>query len=207
MILCVASVPGCCSRVGRSARLIGWSPRNTRWSLSMVSTVRCSVISLTVFVLGTATSMPDCSTGAVSMKITSSTSTTSTSGVILISAREVCVCPLLLVKATCGLPFQWIFVFRDREFFHAVQQLAGEIIHARAELAAPRRELVVGNDSRNCDHKACRSCNQRLRYTRSHSPQRCRAGCAESVEGIDNTHDGSEKADKRGDCADGRQPR
>ena len=35
---------------------------------------------------GTATSMPDCRTGAVSMKMTSSTSTTSTSGVMLISA-------------------------------------------------------------------------------------------------------------------------
>ena len=55
-----------------------------RWS----PPVRCSVISFTVRVFGTATSMPDCSTGAVIMKITSSTSTTSTSGVMLISARE-----------------------------------------------------------------------------------------------------------------------
>ena len=55
----------------------------------MVSTMRCSVISRTVLVFGTLTWMPDCSTGAVSMKMTSSTSTTSTSGVILISASAV----------------------------------------------------------------------------------------------------------------------
>ncbi len=70
----------------------------------MVTTSRCSVISLTVRVLGTATSIPDCSTGAVIMKMTSSTSTTSTSGVMLISASEVRVWPLLLVKATVHLP-------------------------------------------------------------------------------------------------------
>ena len=42
-------------------------------------------------------------TGAEIMKITSSTSTTSTSGVMLMSARAVWVWPLLVVKAT-GLP-------------------------------------------------------------------------------------------------------
>ena len=46
-------------------------------------------------VFGTATSIPDCSTGAVSMKMSSSTNTTSINGVMLISAREVCVLPLL----------------------------------------------------------------------------------------------------------------
>ena len=55
-------------------------------------------------VLGTLTSIPDCSTGSVIMKITSSTSTTSTSGVMLISASEVRVCPLLVVNATFNLP-------------------------------------------------------------------------------------------------------
>ncbi len=40
-------------------------------------------------VWGTWTSIPDCSTGAVSMKMMSSTSTTSTSGVMLISASAV----------------------------------------------------------------------------------------------------------------------
>src|SRR5580693_1442694 len=102
----------------------------------MVSTVRCSVISFTVFVLGTATSMPDCSTGAVSMKMTSSTSTTSTSGVMLISASAVCVCPPLLVKATRGLPLHRFLPRLQRDLFHAVQQLAGKIVHACRKVAA-----------------------------------------------------------------------
>jgi hypothetical protein len=37
----------------------------------MVTTRRCSVISRTVLVLGTATSIPDCRTGAEIMKMTS----------------------------------------------------------------------------------------------------------------------------------------
>jgi hypothetical protein len=65
----------------------------------MVMTVRSSVISFTVFVLGTLTSMPDCSTGAVTIKMISRTSTTSTSGVMLISASAVCVRPLEAVNA------------------------------------------------------------------------------------------------------------
>ena len=55
----------------------------------MLITRRSSVISFTDRVLGTLTSMPDCSTGAVTMKMISSTSTTSTSGVMLMSEREV----------------------------------------------------------------------------------------------------------------------
>src|SRR6266545_3050327 len=51
-------------------------------------------------VFGTLTSMPDCRMGAVTINITSSTSTTSTKGVTLISESELWVRPLLFVKAT-----------------------------------------------------------------------------------------------------------
>src|SRR5271157_5090961 len=99
----------------------------------MVNTSRCSVISFTVRVLGTATSIPDCSTGAVIMKITSSTSTTSTSGVMLISASELRVWPLLLVKATFNLGTG--FMVRrggasraGRNLFQRIQQLTAKIV-------------------------------------------------------------------------------
>src|SRR5213592_2086447 len=62
---------------------IGSLPRKTRCCLSILITRRSSVISFTVRVLGTATSIPDCRTGAVTMKMMSKTRTTSTSGVIL----------------------------------------------------------------------------------------------------------------------------
>src|SRR4051812_11444320 len=57
----------------------------------MVTTSRCSVISLTLCVLGTSTSMPDCRMGAVIMKMIRSTRTTSMNGIMLISESDVCV--------------------------------------------------------------------------------------------------------------------
>src|SRR5262249_40561665 len=152
-------------------------------------------------------SMPDCSTGAVNIKITSSTSTTSTSGVILISASEVCVWPLLLVKATRGLPFQWILVFCYRKLFHAVQKFAGEVIHARAKFAAPRCERVESNNCGYRDHKPGRGRNQRPRNPRSHSPQRGRARRAETMKCIHDAHDRPEQTDKRRNGANRSQPR
>src|ERR1700686_4961253 len=59
-----------------------------RCARSIETTTRDSEISLTVLVFGTSTSMPDCKIGAVIMKITRSTSMTSTNGTMLISERE-----------------------------------------------------------------------------------------------------------------------
>src|SRR5277367_2780089 len=191
MTCLVSSPPGFLSREGRSARLIGWSPKKTRCSRSMVTTRRCSVISRTVLVLGTATSMPDCKTGAEIMKITSRTSTTSTSGVMLISARAVWVCPLLVVNAT-RFPLAASgsdgLLRADVDVFHAVEQLAGEVVHARAELAQAAGELVIGNDGGHGDEQARGGGDERLGDSRSNGAQRRRAGGAEAVEGVHDTH-------------------
>src|ERR1035437_6477862 len=137
----------------------------------MVTTSRCSVISFTVRVLGTATSIPDCNTGAVIMKITSSTSTTSTSGVMLISASDVRVWPLLLVKATVHLPggFGAGRTGRPRRRGHAhrnlfqrVQQLAAKVVDGRGKHPDPRGELVVCHHRRNGHKQARRGGDQRL---------------------------------------------
>src|SRR5271169_6104113 len=69
-----------------------------RCARSIETTTRDSEISLTVLVFGTSTSIPDCRIGAVIMKITRSTSMTSTKGTILISEREVPVW-----RASCGI--------------------------------------------------------------------------------------------------------
>src|SRR5271155_6131508 len=150
------------SLAGSSLTLTGLSSRKTFWSLSMVTTRCCSVSWLTERVLGMATSMPDCRTGAVSMKITSSTSTTSTSGVMLISASAVCVWPFLFVKATCGLPFNGVLVGHEGDFFHAVQQFARKIVHTRGKAAQAPRELVVGNHRRNSHKQPSSRCDQSL---------------------------------------------
>src|SRR5690242_335461 len=104
--------------------------------------------------------MPDCSTGAVSMKITSSTNTTSTSGVMLISASAVCVCPLLVVNAT--VPFSRVLISPQFSLFDAVQQFARKIVHTRREVTAARSELVVGNDRGNRDQQS--SCGRDKRF-------------------------------------------
>src|SRR5216683_1991627 len=77
-----------------------------RCARSIETTTRDSEISLTVLVFGTSTSMPDCRIGAVIMKITRSTSMTSTNGTMFISEREVPVW-----RANCG-----IFVFFQLRF-------------------------------------------------------------------------------------------
>src|ERR1700722_2014477 len=157
------SVLGWCKIAGSCARLTGLSPRKTFWSRSMVSTSRCWVISLTLRVFGTETSMPDWSTGAVTMKMISSTRTTSTSGVMLISASEVRVWPELAVKATCGLPLHRFLFWAD--LFQAVEQFAREVVHAGAELAQRCGELVVGDDGGNRDQQAGGGGDQGFRYS------------------------------------------
>ena len=119
--------------------LTGLSCRKTFWSLSMV-TMRCSsVIWLTVRVCGTATSMPDCRTGAVTMKMRSRTRTTSTSGVMLMSESADCVRPLLRRRPSSRRPPAGFFVsrrlrLRDGGVLDGVEELAAEVVHAGGEL-------------------------------------------------------------------------
>src|ERR1035437_7635676 len=120
----------------------------------MVTTMRCSVISFTVRVLGTATSMPDWRTGAVIMKMTSSTSTTSTMGVMLMSANELRVWPVLLVKATFRLPGKFGSGGTRRHgcahgnLFQRIQQFTAKIVDGRGKDPDPCSELVVSHDGR-----------------------------------------------------------
>src|SRR5271156_6317028 len=138
----------------------------------MVSTIRCWVISFTLRVLGTETSMPDCSTGAVTMKMTSRTRTTSTSGVMLISASEVRVWPELAVKATCGLPLHRILVGVQTDLFEAVEQFAGEVVHPGSKFAQRSGELVVGDDRWDGNDQAGGGGDEGLGDTRSYRAQR-----------------------------------
>src|SRR5246127_5210538 len=179
--------------------LTGSFPRNTRCCLLMLITMRSSVISFTVRVLGTFTSIPDCRTGAVTMKMISSTRTTSTSGVMLISASEVRVWPLLAVKATRGPPLHR-FLFGS-DLFQAVEQFAREVVHAGAELAQRRGELVVGDHGGDGHQQAGSGRDQRFRDSGGDRAQRGCAFCSQPVKRVDNAHDGAEEAHKGGDCA------
>src|ERR1700685_2468932 len=166
--------------------LMGSLPRKTFCDLSMLITRRSSVISLTVRVCGTFTSIPDCSTGAVTMKMMSRTRTTSTSGVMLISASEVRVCPELAVKATCGLPLHRVLFSLRADLFQAVEQFAREVVHARAKLAQRSGELVVGDYRRNRHQQAGGGGDQGLGNARGHGAQSGRTLRAQAMKGIHN---------------------
>src|SRR6266568_5595824 len=188
----------------------GLSPRNTCWSRSIVNTNLCSVISFTVRVFGTATSIPDCSTGAVIMKITSSTSTTSTSGVMLMSARDERVWPLLLVKATLYL---LRLIGRSTRscrcahgnLFERVEQLAAEVVGGRCEYPNARGELVVSHHGGYCNEQAGGRGDKRFGNARRDRAQCCSSRSAQSVKGIDDAHHCAEKSDERArrrDCCE-----
>src|SRR4051812_213125 len=97
--------------------------------------MRGSVISFTVRVFGTATSTPDWITGAVSMKMISSTSTTSTNGVTLMSDMDVCVLPFAPVNAISVAHSLRLTRRSRRRALDGVHELQREVIHARGELA------------------------------------------------------------------------
>src|ERR1035438_8573601 len=178
----------------------------------MVTTRRCSVISFTVRVLGTATSMPDCNTGAVIMKITSSTSTTSTMGVMLMSASELLVWPPLLVKATFGLSGNFRYRIArgsrstDRNLFKRVQQLTAKIVDCRRKNPDPCGELVVSHHSRHGHKESRGGGDERLRDAGSDSPQCGCSGGAQAVERVHYTDHRAEQANKRAGCRDRGQP-
>src|SRR3954447_13649059 len=194
----------------------------------MVTTSRCSVISFTVRVLGTLTSMPDCSTGAVIMKITSSTSTTSTSGVMLISASEDWVRPLLLEKATLDL-MAGITArqFTARYFaslgghprrgrspcrahlnlFERIQQLPAEIVDGRGKDPHARRELVVGHNRGYRHEKAGRRGDQCFRDAGRHRAQRRGSRGSQSVKCIHYADLRSEQPRERAGRGNRGQPR
>ena len=111
----------------------------------MLMTRRSSVISLTVRVWGTLTSIPDCSTGAVTMKIDQQRRTTSTSGVMLISAREVCVRPLGAVKAITAAPPEFPRPRSRLLALDGVQHFQGKVIATRRKVADGASDQVVGN--------------------------------------------------------------
>src|SRR5579859_7083634 len=111
----------------------GLSLRCRSPSRVILMTGRSLALSLTFLVLGTSISMPNSITCAVSMKMMSSTSTTSTNGVTLISARlgepprrREPYPPPLVDIAMALLPV--------RPLRH-VEELHGEVVHARAHFA------------------------------------------------------------------------
>src|SRR5216684_1159713 len=147
------------------------------------------------------------------MKMISSTSTTSTSGVMLMVA---CILP--------GSPsrMDWPFLFNHRrlDFSHfnvkplkfrhseqAVQQLGGSPIHLDMESLKLPSKVIEGDDGRNCDEDTQGRRDQSLcdaSRNHRHSAGPCGRDASESVNDSDH---GAEKTNERRSGADrGKEP-
>src|ERR1039458_2271848 len=129
-------------------------------SLVTVTTGICWAVSFTIRTFGTSTSMPNSITWAVSMKMISRTSTTSTNGVTLISER-------LDPPARLRDPYPPPLREKAMALFSAaalgeVQKLHREVVHARAQFPDAVAEVVIEDSRRDGRRQAHRRGNQRL---------------------------------------------
>src|SRR5271157_5680865 len=162
----------------------------------MVTTGSSCAVSFTACTLGTSTSMPNSITWAVSMKMMSSTSTTSTNGVTLISdrlappprRREPYPPPPLTDKAMALL---------SQTALGQVQEFQGKVVHARADLPDSVAENVVENSRRDGGCQPRRRGNQRFRDARRHRAQAGRAHLSQFVKRADNAQHRAEQPNER----------
>src|SRR6266436_7230982 len=187
--------------------LTGSLPRYTLCVLSIETTRRCSVISLTECVLGTSSSMPDCRMGAVIMKMIRSTSTMSMNGTMLISEREVCV----------GLEREGISQKLEtrswkqknslaERFFNLGGHFQCECVKALSQIFYVLQELIVENHRGDSRRQAGGGGEQRFGDAGGDGAEAGSAGVAEAGESVNDAPDGAEQADERSDGAGGGQP-
>src|SRR5262245_18836027 len=155
-------------------------------------------------VFGRLTSGPFRICGAITMKMISSTSTTSTSGVMLMAACILLGSPRRISRSSLFDPRRLDFFshfdvnYLLRYFEQVVHELGRSPIHLDMERFNLARERVEGDDGRNChEDTQCRR-HQRLSDTAGnyrHSTGPCGRDAAESVNDSD---DGAEKTNERG---------
>src|SRR6266705_6337924 len=151
--------------------------------------------------------------GAITMKMINSTSTTSTSGVMLMVA-----CILPGSPSRIGRPF--LFDPRRLEFIHfdvkllelryseqTVHELGRSPIHLDMESLNLAREVVEGDDGRNCDEDTQGRRDQGLcDAARNHRHAAGPRG-RDAPESVNDSDHGAEKTNERGNGADrGKEP-
>jgi hypothetical protein len=90
--------------------------------------------------------------------------------------------------------------------FDGVEELAAEVVHARAKVAELRGELVVADERGDGDDEPGGGGDEGFRDAGGDGAEGGCAGGAEAVEGVDDTHDGAEQADEGGSVGDGGEP-
>src|SRR6476661_6616953 len=164
-------------------------------------------------VFGRLTSGPFRICGAITMKMISSTSTTSTSGVMLMTACILPGSPSRICRA-------FLFDLRHLDFIHfgvkplelryfeqAVDELGRSPIHLDMESLKLAREVVEGYDGRNCDEdtegrRDQGFCDAARNHRHSAGPRG-----RDAPESVDDSDYGAEKTNERGRGADcGKEP-
>src|SRR5258708_34099521 len=164
-------------------------------------------------VFGRLTSGPFRICGAITMKMISSTSTTSTSGVMLMAACIRGGSPSRIGRA-------FLFDLRRIDFIHfdvkplelryseqTVHELGRSPIHLDMEILNLAREVVEGHDGRNCDEDTQGRRDQGLSdAARNHRHSAGPSG-RDAPESVDDSDHGAEKTVERGSEADaGKEP-
>src|SRR5712692_3466763 len=179
-----------------------------RCALSTVTTRRSWLISFTVRVLGTSTSMPDCRIGAVIIKMTSSTRTTSMKGTMLISDSEICVC-----LESCGIVSRTYWrpgwdgrACSAKSFFNLRDDFHGKCVQPLRQVPNILQKLVIENQRRNRGEKSRGCGDQRFGDAGSDRAQTRGAGAAQAGKRIDDPPNGPKEPDKRRNRSGGSQP-
>src|SRR5437762_11525335 len=165
-------------------------------------------------VFGRLTSGPFRICGAITMKMISSTSTTSTSGVMLMAACIRAGSPSRIGRAFFfdlrRLDFIHFVEFKPLELWYfeqAVRELGRSRIHFDMECLKFAREVIEGDAARNCDEDTEGRRDQGLcdaaRNHRHYAGPRGR----DAPESVDDSDHGAEKTNERGRGADcGKEP-
>src|SRR5260221_4766261 len=210
-ILGSVSAPTAARRVwSKGSASTAWSLIHSRPASSMETRMRplSSPCGFGFVVFGRLTSGPFRICGAITMKMISSTSTTSTSGVMLMVA-----CILPGSPSRIGRPFLFDpgrldFIHFDVKllelwyFEQAVHKLGRSPIHFDMESLKFAREVVEGDNGRNCDEQTEGRRDQGLcDAARNHRHSAGPRG-GDARESVDDSDHGAEKTDERGRGAD-----
>src|SRR5215469_3247368 len=159
-------------------------------------------------VFGRFTSGPFRICGAITMKMISSTNTTSTSGVILMAACIRAGSPSRIGRAFLldrgRLDFH-LFDVKPLEFGYfeqAVHELGRSPIHFDVESLHPAREVVKGDDSRNCDEDTQGRRDKGLSDAPRNYRHSARPRGRDAPESVNDSDHGAEKTDEGGGGAD-----
>src|SRR5262249_26890182 len=143
--------------------------------------------------------------GAVSMKMRSSTSTTSTSGMMLISASEPRRRPVASAPASALIAILERLRRPDQPALDQVRQLEPEVLHLGGPVPDLAAEVVVADDGGNRGDQAEEGGDQRLGDPRRYHGQARRPLGADLVERAEDAAHGAGQADERGRAGRGRQ--